>query len=87
MLRSLFSQFPIHTLHAEVYCSQKKLNPDIYAIVRTRYTSEIESLITLGADEVIPEEFETSLTNIQQGFKKIPYTIKCYNETSLHITR
>lgn len=48
----------------------KKLNPDIYAIVRTRYASEIESLITLGADEVIPEEFETSLQIFSKVLRK-----------------
>jgi CPA2 family monovalent cation:H+ antiporter-2 len=32
-----------------------------FIIVRTRYVNEIESLINLGADEVIPEEFETSI--------------------------
>jgi monovalent cation:H+ antiporter-2, CPA2 family len=45
----------------------KKLNPKIYAVVRTRYSNEIDDLITLGADEVIPEEFETSL----QIFSKV----------------
>lgn len=30
-------------------------------IVRTRYVSEIEELYKLGADEVVPEEFETSV--------------------------
>lgn len=39
----------------------KDLNKSIHSIVRTRYTSEIESLHKNGADEVIPEEFETSL--------------------------
>lgn len=39
----------------------RKENPTIHIIVRTRYTSEIEDLIKLGADEVIPEEFETSI--------------------------
>jgi monovalent cation:H+ antiporter-2, CPA2 family len=39
----------------------KKLNPKIYAIVRTRYINEIDDLMKLGADAVIPEEFETSL--------------------------
>jgi CPA2 family monovalent cation:H+ antiporter-2 len=34
---------------------------DIFIIVRTRYFSEIEDLRTLGANEVIPEEFETSV--------------------------
>jgi CPA2 family monovalent cation:H+ antiporter-2 len=39
----------------------KQTNPHIHVIVRTRYTNEINQLIKLGADEVIPEEFETSL--------------------------
>src|SRR4030043_757256 len=36
-------------------------NPDIYIIVRTRYIVEVDDLRQLGADEVIPEEFETSI--------------------------
>jgi monovalent cation:H+ antiporter-2, CPA2 family len=36
-------------------------NPDLYIIVRTRYFIEIEDLRDLGANEVIPEEFETSI--------------------------
>ncbi|MBA4322339.1 MAG: hypothetical protein C0408_05915 [Odoribacter sp.] len=39
----------------------KNENPDIYIIVRTRYISEVDDLRTLGANEVIPEEFETSI--------------------------
>jgi CPA2 family monovalent cation:H+ antiporter-2 len=39
----------------------RKGNPRIYIIVRTRYTTEMEELIELGANEVIPEEFETSI--------------------------
>ncbi len=39
----------------------KKLNPGLHVIVRTKYVSDIESLLTLGADDVIPEEFETSI--------------------------
>ncbi len=38
-----------------------KLNPDLHIIVRTRYVSEITELFGLGANEVIPEEFETSI--------------------------
>lgn len=48
----------------------KKLSPHIYAIMRTRYTSEIEGLIKLGADEVIPEEFETSLQIFSKVLRK-----------------
>ncbi len=37
------------------------LNPDIFTIVRARDTRNIEELKQLGANVVIPEEFETSL--------------------------
>lgn len=37
------------------------MNPDVRIIVRTRYVSEVELLRREGADEVIPEEFETSI--------------------------
>ncbi|TAN45909.1 MAG: hypothetical protein EPN22_00765 [Nitrospirae bacterium] len=36
-------------------------NPGIEILVRTRYVSEIDDLKSLGANEVIPEEFETSI--------------------------
>jgi len=39
----------------------KELNPGMFIIVRTRYASEIDDLLRLGADEVVPEEFETSI--------------------------
>ncbi len=39
----------------------RALNPGLFIIVRTRYASEIDELLSLGADEVIPEEFETSI--------------------------
>ena len=39
----------------------RQMNPDIHIIVRTRYMSEMPDLRELGADEVIPEEFETSI--------------------------
>ena len=39
----------------------RQLSEDIYIIVRTRYISEINELLELGANEVIPEEFETSI--------------------------
>lgn len=39
----------------------RRLNKDLHIIVRTRYVSEITELFELGANEVIPEEFETSI--------------------------
>jgi len=45
----------------------KNMNPHIHALVRTRYINEVDELKKLGADEIIPEEFETAL----QIFRKV----------------
>jgi CPA2 family monovalent cation:H+ antiporter-2 len=37
------------------------MNPELYIIARTRYTVEVDDLLKLGANDVIPEEFETSV--------------------------
>ena len=50
----------------------KSLNPSIHVIVRTRYLKELEELHKLGASEIIPEEFETSIeisTLVLQSFQ------------------
>jgi CPA2 family monovalent cation:H+ antiporter-2 len=39
----------------------RRLNPALYILVRTRALEEIDELLRLGANEVIPEEFETSI--------------------------
>jgi CPA2 family monovalent cation:H+ antiporter-2 len=39
----------------------RRLNPGCYIIARTRYSQEVGPLAALGADEAIPEEFETSI--------------------------
>ncbi|MDD2366181.1 MAG: cation:proton antiporter [Desulfuromonadaceae bacterium] len=39
----------------------RSMNRNIHLIVRTRYIIEMEPLYALGANEVIPEEFETSI--------------------------
>lgn len=36
-------------------------NPDLFILARTRALNEIDELYHLGADEVLPEEFETSV--------------------------
>jgi len=48
----------------------KRLNPLIYTIVRTRYLQDMKSLLGLGADEVIPEDFETSMEIFARVLKK-----------------
>src|SRR5438876_2083264 len=37
------------------------INPGVHIIARTRYVVEIPELLRLGANDVIPEEFETSI--------------------------
>lgn len=39
----------------------RRLNPGILILARTRYVEEMHPLYLAGADEVIPEEFETSV--------------------------
>ena len=39
----------------------RRLNPTLHIIVRTRYVREMEPLYRDGANEVIPEEYETSV--------------------------
>jgi CPA2 family monovalent cation:H+ antiporter-2 len=39
----------------------RELRPELHLIVRTRYLSEVPELYKLGATQVIPEEFETSI--------------------------
>ncbi|EMR04502.1 monovalent cation:proton antiporter family protein [Cesiribacter andamanensis] len=50
---------PLATKNIVVHIRQ--FNPSIYIIVRTRFVSEIEENLRLGANEIIPEEFETSI--------------------------
>ncbi|GGG44032.1 monovalent cation:proton antiporter family protein [Bizionia arctica] len=39
----------------------RDISQSVYLVVRTRYVKEISDLIAYGADDVIPEEFETSI--------------------------
>lgn len=44
-------------------------NADVRILVRTRYVAEVESLRSVGANEVIPEEFETSIEIVARVFR------------------
>ncbi|MDB5257982.1 MAG: potassium transporter KefB [Chitinophagaceae bacterium] len=44
-----------------VLSSIRRINKSIYIIVRTRSVKEVPTFMKLGASEVIPEEFETSV--------------------------
>jgi CPA2 family monovalent cation:H+ antiporter-2 len=48
----------------------RRMNPNLYIIVRTRYIQEVGPLYKLGTDEVIPEEFETSVEIFTRVLKK-----------------
>ena len=39
----------------------RQLNPTLHIVVRTRYLKELQDLHELGANDVVPEEFETSI--------------------------
>ncbi len=39
----------------------RKLNPGLYIVVRSRFLGEVAPLKQLGANDVVPEEFETSI--------------------------
>ncbi len=60
----------------------RRLNPFVYIIARTRYTNEINPLYSLGANDVIPEEFETSVEIISRVLHR--YFIPA-NEIEKHI--
>ncbi|MRR56238.1 MAG: sodium:proton exchanger [Deltaproteobacteria bacterium] len=48
----------------------RHLNPGIHIIVRTRYTLEMEPLYKLGVNEVVPEEFETSIEILSRVLRR-----------------
>jgi K+:H+ antiporter len=39
----------------------RQLNPEVYILVRVRYAAQVDELNAAGANQVIPEEFETSI--------------------------
>jgi monovalent cation:H+ antiporter-2, CPA2 family len=54
---SIADQEPTRRIVAQVHAAR----PDLYIVARTRYLSELDALYRLGARQVIPEEFETSI--------------------------
>jgi CPA2 family monovalent cation:H+ antiporter-2 len=46
---------------ARLVAQARRLRAELYIVVRTRYVAEIDHLYRLGANQVIPEEFETSV--------------------------
>ncbi len=44
-----------------ITATARKLNPKLHIVVRTRFLGEVQELKQLGADDVISEDFETSI--------------------------
>jgi CPA2 family monovalent cation:H+ antiporter-2 len=51
----------------KIVMTTRKANPGVYIAVKTAYLAEVQDLLAMGADEVIPAEFETSI----QLFSKV----------------
>jgi K+:H+ antiporter len=49
----------------------RALNPAVPILVRTKYVLEIDPLYRLGADEVIPEEFEASVEVCNRTLRRV----------------
>ena len=48
----------------------KRMNPALHVLARTRFVEEVEPLYRAGADDVIPEEFETSVEILVRVLKR-----------------
>jgi len=49
----------------------RKLNKHAYIIIRSKHVSDIEDLYEMGANQVIPEEFETAIELFERILKKL----------------
>jgi K+:H+ antiporter len=63
----------------------KAENPDAYVIARTRFVAEVPELTRLGASEVIPEEFETSIAIVVRVLRQyhVPGNVIRLQESAL----
>ncbi|MGP8322280.1 MAG: cation:proton antiporter domain-containing protein [Methanosarcinaceae archaeon] len=53
-----------------VISTARRLSPKVHIITRTRYLQEMEPLYELGSNEVVPQEFETSVEIFVRVLKK-----------------
>ncbi len=59
--RAVIAAVPDAAATRQVVATTRRLAPGATILARTRYVLEVEPLEALGADQVIPEEFETSI--------------------------
>jgi len=57
----LVSTLPMAGDSKRIIRTARKLNPHIHIIIRSRFVRDMKEFYDMGADEVIPEEFETSV--------------------------
>ena len=73
---------PVATLR--IIRAAKVLNPDIYIITRSCYFHEVQHLFHIGADDVIPDEFGSSLEIFTRVLQKFNVShdklVDCVNE-------
>jgi len=48
----------------------RRLNPTAFILVRTKYVDDVEELYKIGANQVIPEEFETAIEIFRRVLEK-----------------
>src|SRR5665648_23814 len=53
-----------------IISTARRLSPKLHLITRTHYVQEMKPLYDLGADEVVPQEFETSVEIFVRVLKK-----------------
>ncbi|HYR69007.1 MAG TPA: cation:proton antiporter, partial [Candidatus Dormibacteraeota bacterium] len=63
----------------------RRSNPGAYIIARTRQVAEVAELMRIGADEVIPEEFETSIAILARVLRRyhVPANVVRLQEQAL----
>ncbi|MGE5275938.1 MAG: cation:proton antiporter [Acidobacteriota bacterium] len=53
----------------------RDLAPGIFLLARTRYLTEVSDLVALGADEIVAEEFETSLEIAGRTLRRLGFPL------------
>ncbi len=53
-----------------IISAARALNQSVHIICRTRFLSEVDALLALGADEVIPEDYEASIEILTRVLSK-----------------
>jgi len=59
-----------HITTRKIVALAKSLNPDIYIVARTKFTVEVPGLKKMGVDIVIPDEFETSISILENVLER-----------------